>query len=88
MSKILIVDDSPAQLYSLRKMVEAGGHQAVIADSGEAAIELAADEHPEVILMDIVMPGHEWLPGHAQTRQRRINPAYPRDSCFHHGRRS
>jgi len=57
MSKILIVDDSPSQLYSLRKIVEQGGHQTVVAESGEKAIEMAADEHPEVILMDIVMPG-------------------------------
>ena len=57
MSKVLIVDDSPAQLYCLRQIVERGGHQIVTADSGEQAIELAADEHPEVILMDIVMPG-------------------------------
>jgi len=57
MSKILIVDDSPAQLYCLRQIVERAGHQIVTADSGEQAIELAADEHPAVILMDIVMPG-------------------------------
>jgi len=57
MPKILIVDDSPAQLYSLRQIVERGGHQTVTADSGEQAIELAAYENPEVILMDIVMPG-------------------------------
>lgn len=57
MSKILIVDDSPTQLYSLRQIVERGGHQILTADSGEKAIELATDENPEVILMDIVMPG-------------------------------
>ena len=57
MPKILIVDDSPAQLYRLSQIVEQGGHQIVTADSGEEAIELAAHEHPEVILMDIVMPG-------------------------------
>ena len=57
MSKILIVDDSPAQLFYLREIVERGGHQIITAESGEKAIELAADENPEVILMDIVMPG-------------------------------
>ena len=31
MPKVLIVDDSPAQLYSLRRMVEMAGHQAVVA---------------------------------------------------------
>ena len=57
MSKILIVDDSPAQLYSLCKMVEQAGHEAIAAESGEQALELAADEHPAEILLDIVMPG-------------------------------
>ena len=57
MPKILIVDDSPAQLYSLRKIVEEGGHEAVTAESGEQALEIASEENPEVILMDIVMPG-------------------------------
>lgn len=66
MSKILIVDDSPTQLYSLRKLVEQAGHQTVTAESGEQALRLAADEHPEVILMDIVMPG---MNGYQATRR-------------------
>jgi len=66
MSKILIVDDSPTQLHKLRQIVEQGGHQTVTAESGEAAIELAADEHPELILMDIVMPG---MSGYQTTRK-------------------
>ena len=66
MSKILVVDDSPAQLYSLCKMVEQGGHQVIAAESGQQALELAADEHPAVILMDIVMPG---MSGYSATRK-------------------
>lgn len=66
MSKILIVDDSPTQLYSLRQIVERGGHQILTAESGEKAIELATDENPEVILMDIVMPG---MSGYQATRK-------------------
>ena len=57
MSKILIVDDSPSQLYCLSQIVERAGHQAITADSGEQALEVAAAESPAVILMDIVMPG-------------------------------
>ena len=57
MTKVLIVDDSPTQLHSLRSMVESAGHQAVTAESGERAIELAKNENPCVILMDIIMPG-------------------------------
>lgn len=70
MPKVLIVDDSPAQLYSLRKLVEKAGHQAVVAVSGEQALEVAASEHPAVILMDIVMPG---MSGYQATR--RLNRA-------------
>jgi twitching motility two-component system response regulator PilH len=57
MSKVLIVDDSPSQLFSLTRIVREAGHEAVTAESGEQAIALAADERPGVILMDIVMPG-------------------------------
>jgi len=66
MPKVLIVDDSPAQLYSLRQMVERAGHQAVVAASGEQALQVAATEHPSVILMDIVMPG---MSGYQATRR-------------------
>jgi twitching motility two-component system response regulator PilH len=57
MSKVLIVDDSPSQLYCLSQIVERAGHQPVLAESGEQAIAVAASERPSVILMDIVMPG-------------------------------
>ena len=66
MPKILIVDDSPAQRHSLRQMVEQAGHEALVAESGEQALELAALEHPAVILMDIVMPG---MSGYQATRK-------------------
>ncbi len=70
MSKILIVDDSPAQLYSLQKIVEEGGHNAVTAESGEQALEVASNEHPELILMDIVMPG---MSGYQAKRKLGLN---------------
>jgi twitching motility two-component system response regulator PilH len=66
MTKILIVDDSPAQLHSLRQIVEQGGHQTVVADSGERALEIVGRECPQVILMDIVMPG---MSGYQATRR-------------------
>jgi twitching motility two-component system response regulator PilH len=66
MPKILIVDDSPAQRHNLRQMVEQAGHEALVAESGEQALELAALEHPAVILMDIVMPG---MSGYQATRK-------------------
>jgi len=66
MSKVLIVDDSPAQLFTLRQIVEQAGYQAMVADCGEQALEIASQEKPEVILMDIVMPG---MSGYQATRR-------------------
>ena len=66
MPKILIVDDSPAQRHSLRQLVEEAGHEALVAESGEQALQLAALKHPAVILMDIVMPG---MSGYQATRR-------------------
>ncbi|QKK02479.1 MAG: response regulator [Pseudomonadota bacterium] len=57
MAKILIVDDSETHLYAIKKIVEGGGHEAVTASSGEEGVEQARAHLPDVILMDIVMPG-------------------------------
>jgi len=57
MAKVLIVDDSPAQLFSLQKLVEDSGYQTLTAESGNLALEIARQELPDVILMDVVMPG-------------------------------
>lgn len=57
MAKVLIVDDSPATIFTLKKLVEEWGHEAVTAENGDQALEMASKEQPHVILMDIVMPG-------------------------------
>lgn len=57
MAKVLIVDDSRVYRYSLRKLIKDWGHEVLVAKNGEQAIELAREQHPEIILMDIVMPG-------------------------------
>ena len=57
MVKVLIVDDSPAQVFTLKKLVEEWGYEALTAQSGDMALQIAREEQPNVILMDIVMPG-------------------------------
>jgi twitching motility two-component system response regulator PilH len=57
MAKVLIVDDSRAQLFSLKKLLEDWGHETLTAESGDQALEIAREEQPNVILMDVVMPG-------------------------------
>ncbi|MCG8463524.1 MAG: response regulator [Xanthomonadales bacterium] len=57
MAKVLIVDDSQSHLYSLSQIVEGEGHEVITAETGEQGVEKAKAELPDLILMDIVMPG-------------------------------
>ncbi|MGB0713342.1 MAG: response regulator [Gammaproteobacteria bacterium] len=57
MAHILIVDDSPTEIHVLKGMLEKHGHQVSTAASGEEGIEAAKSLIPDLILMDIVMPG-------------------------------
>lgn len=68
MARVLIIDDSPTEIYKLTTMLEKHGHVVVAAESGEEGIEVAKKEQPDVVLMDIVMPG---LNGFQATRQLR-----------------
>jgi twitching motility two-component system response regulator PilH len=55
--KIMIVDDSPTERAVMERMLKKGGYEVVMVSSGEAAVERSAAELPDVILMDVVMPG-------------------------------
>lgn len=54
---ILVVDDMGGNRSLLRKMLVRDGHEVIEADCGESAIVLAHDGNPDVILLDVVMPG-------------------------------
>lgn len=53
---ILLVDDEPATLLLIRKILQADGYQIVDAQDGLQALERAAEYTPDLILLDIVMP--------------------------------
>lgn len=54
---ILIVDDSPTQLHILKGYLEEAGCAVLVADNGEMGISQARTNKPDLILMDVVMPG-------------------------------
>ena len=56
MARILIVDDSPSQLLGIKRIVEKLGHETLSAEDGAAGVEVAKQEMPDLILMDVVMP--------------------------------
>lgn len=66
MARVLIVDDSPTETYKLTSMLEKNGHAVITAETGEEGVSIAKKELPDVVLMDIVMPG---LNGFQATRQ-------------------
>lgn len=56
-NKVLVVDDSPTELANICSILSDTGLEVVSASSGEEAIDKAREEHPDLIFMDIVMPG-------------------------------
>jgi len=54
--RVLIVDDEPDVLLLLRIELEAEGYETLLAADGETALRRIADEHPDVVLLDVMMP--------------------------------
>jgi len=66
MARILIVDDSPTDTHVLKTMLERNGYETFSVASGEEGIEKAKEEKPDLVLMDVVLPG---ISGFQATRQ-------------------
>ncbi|MEX1670620.1 twitching motility response regulator PilH [Zhongshania guokunii] len=71
MPRVLIVDDSPTEIFKISKILSKSGYEVITAESGEQGIALVRQEKPDVVLMDIVMPG---LNGFQATRQLSRDP--------------
>jgi twitching motility two-component system response regulator PilH len=63
--KILIADDSPSDRQALLEKLSKHGYQCVTAESGAEAIAKSKSDRPDLILMDIIMPG---INGYEATR--------------------
>ena len=72
MARILIVDDSPTETFKMTELLKKNGHLVSTAGGGEEGVELAKKELPDLVLMDVVMPG---INGFQATRQITRNPS-------------
>jgi twitching motility two-component system response regulator PilH len=54
---VLIIDDSPTERHILTQLLLSGGYEVSTADSGDEGVERAKQIKPDLILMDVVMPG-------------------------------
>lgn len=57
MSKVLIIDDSPVDTLHLTGILSRHGYVVISADDAELGVQVARDQQPDIVLMDIVMPG-------------------------------
>ncbi|MDP3082729.1 MAG: response regulator [Rubrivivax sp.] len=55
--KILVVDDSKTELYHLQDILGRHGYSVRTAENGEEALRRLAEDKPDLVLMDVVMPG-------------------------------
>jgi CheY-like chemotaxis protein len=57
MAKILIVDDDPDHVATLAKLLEVFGHQVATASNGREALPRILSTKPDIVLLDLFMPG-------------------------------
>ena len=71
--RILVVDDDPSICDTLTTMLEFKGYETRVAHNGREALELAREEHPDLVLLDIMMPEMDGL---TVCREMKQDPAF------------
>ncbi len=72
MKKVLVIEDNETNLYLMHTIVEKLGHQVIEARDGFEGVKLAISKIPDLILMDIQLPG---MDGYMATQKIRENEA-------------
>lgn len=73
-ARILAVDDSPDNLFLIKTILEDEGYHLSFAEDGQRALAQIEQSPPDLILLDVMMPG---ISGYDVTRRVRANPALP-----------
>src|SRR5207253_1242691 len=70
--RILLVDDNPENLTLLSALLDLRGYSVFTAGTAEAAHEMISRQHPDLVLLDVIMPGRS---GYELCRELKENPA-------------
>src|SRR5690348_1665389 len=73
--RVLVVDDCPDTTASMAILLQLWGHDVRVAHDGPAALGLADGYRPDVVLLDVGLPG---MDGYRVARELRANPRLPR----------
>jgi two-component system cell cycle response regulator DivK len=68
---ILVVEDNDRNLKLVRDVLEHAGFHVVVASSGETGVDLAVEHPPDLVLLDLGLPG---IDGHEALRRLRASP--------------
>jgi two-component system cell cycle response regulator DivK len=77
MAKILVVEDNPANMTLAIFLLESAGHAVLTATDAEEGLTLARDDQPNLILMDIQLPGMDGLQATVLLKQAEATRAIP-----------
>jgi CheY-like chemotaxis protein len=75
--KVLVVEDNEQNLYLISFILEKMGHKVIAAKTGEEGVELALKELPDLILMDIQLPGINGLETTQRIRAAKVGGDVP-----------
>jgi two-component system cell cycle response regulator DivK len=75
--RILVVEDNEKNMKLFRDVLEAKGYTPIEATTGEQAVDLAAEQAPDLILMDVQLPGIDGLEALSRIRANEHNAAVP-----------
>jgi two-component system, cell cycle response regulator DivK len=77
MARVLIVEDNPTNLTLATFLLQSAGHTVLTATDAEAGLTTARAELPDLILMDVQLPGMDGLQATAQLKQGETTRAIP-----------
>ena len=77
MKRILVVDDEEDVLFVLEKTLTAKGYSVITTTNGTSAVALAKAQHPDLVILDIVMPGMDGGEVSARLQEHPLTKSIP-----------
>jgi CheY-like chemotaxis protein len=77
MKTVLVVDDEPVLRALVREILQDEGYTVIDAADGRSMLELLQGEHPDLVLMDVMMPGVDGREAYQALRSRTDMPHFP-----------